>query len=502
MNRTRRFISGVASGYVAIICNIAYTAASIPLALHYLTKEEFGLWALAQQIAGYLLMLDLGISFSLNRLIANQKEKVDSSAYQDWLKNGALTFACLGVLMLCLGICFSLLAPKIFSLRGSLATDFRNVLLILTAVNSFSFSTRIFGAPLWAFQRMDVSNLFASLSLFTNFGALWLCFKMGWGVYSLAFAGVIPCLLIPFLTYIFCKKNKYYPLFFLGGSFRFDYLKRLFGFSKDVFEISVGLHILQASQVIILSRTCGLETAALFAVGTKLYTLVSQLVYKIIESSAPGLTEIFISGNTQLFRARLDQLVSLTLFASFLGAVCFFTFNHYFVSIWTQKAFLWPQTNDVFLALTLILTSFSKWLVGFFGILGDYRSVRHLYFIEAVVYLFVAGFLAHFYEVQGVLFAAFFCHILITIPVSFFFFSKATGLLRVLRPFAIATILLCLFMLIQMAQHFLTLDILQRLLLFCLFFIALLGLGVFFILPREILRNSFASFFPAGRFRI
>lgn len=502
MNRTRRFISGVASGYLAIICNIAYTVASIPLALHYLTKEEFGLWALAQQIAGYLLMLDLGISFSLNRLIANQKEEVNSSAYQDWLKNGALTFACFGMLMLGLGSCFSLLAPNIFSIKGSLATDFTNVLLILTVVNSISFSTRIFGVPLWAFQRMDVSNLLSSLSLFTNFGALWLCFKMGWGVYSLAIAGVFPCLLIPFLTYIFCKKNKYYPLFLLGGSFRFDYLRRLFGFSKDVFEISVGLHVLQASQVIILSRICGLETAALFAVGTKLYTLVSQLVYKIIESSAPGLTEIFISGNAQLFRARLDQLVSLTLFSGFVGAVCFFTFNHHFVRIWTREVFLWPQANDVFLALTLIFTSFSKWLVGSFGILGDYRSVRHLYFIEAVAYIFFACFLASFYEIQGVLFAAFFCHILITIPISFFFFSKATGLPRVLRPFLIATILLCLFMLLKTAVYFLSLDILLRLFLFCLFFVAFLGLGIFFVLPREFLQNSFARFLPARRFRV
>ena len=489
MNRTRRFLSGVASGYISIICNIAYTAASVPLALHYLTKEEFGLWALAQQIAGYLLMLDLGVSFSLNRLIADQKNQVGSAAYRDWLKNGAFAFVALGLLMFTLGGIFCLLAPSLFSISSSLAGDLTNILLILTVVSSISFSTRIFAAPLWAFQRMDAANLLASVSLVVNFSALWLFFKMDFGVYSLALAGVFPCFLIPFLTYVFCRKNNFYPLPILGGSFRKDYLRRLFGFGKDVFELSIGSHVLQASQIMILSRICGLETAALFAIGTKLYTLISQLIYKIIESSAPGLTEIFTSGNAQLFRVRLDQLVSLTLFSGFVGALCFFFLNHYFVGLWTQGVFTWPQTNDVFLALMILFISFSKWLVGTFGILADFRSVRHLYLIEAALFLVAAGCLAPFFKIKGVLFAAFICHALITIPVSFFAFSKATGLSKVLRPFAITTTLLCLFMFIQLS-HLTFLDNSQRFLLLCFFFVTFLGLGVFFVLPREFAQQA------------
>ena len=114
VNRSRRFISGLASGYASIVCNIVYTAASVPLALHYLTKEEFGLWTLAQQISGYCRMMDLGVSFSLNRLIADQKEKVESPVYQDWLKNGAITFACLGLIMFFLGGFFRCWAPISF----------------------------------------------------------------------------------------------------------------------------------------------------------------------------------------------------------------------------------------------------------------------------------------------------------------------------------------------------------------------------------------------------
>jgi O-antigen/teichoic acid export membrane protein len=48
MSRSKHFISGLLSSYAAIGVNILYTLASVPLALHYLDKDEFGLWNLVE----------------------------------------------------------------------------------------------------------------------------------------------------------------------------------------------------------------------------------------------------------------------------------------------------------------------------------------------------------------------------------------------------------------------------------------------------------------------
>jgi hypothetical protein len=72
--RTYNFVRSLGAGYFAIAVNIAYTIASVPLALHYLGKEQFGLWALAQQITGYLILLDLGVSSAVSRFIADRKD--------------------------------------------------------------------------------------------------------------------------------------------------------------------------------------------------------------------------------------------------------------------------------------------------------------------------------------------------------------------------------------------------------------------------------------------
>jgi O-antigen/teichoic acid export membrane protein len=50
-SRIKRFTHGLISGYGAIVVNILYTIFSVRLALHYLGKEQFGLWALALQVS-------------------------------------------------------------------------------------------------------------------------------------------------------------------------------------------------------------------------------------------------------------------------------------------------------------------------------------------------------------------------------------------------------------------------------------------------------------------
>ena len=140
-SRTYNFFRGLGAGYFAIAVNIAYTAASIPLALHYLGKEQFGLWALAQQIAGYLMLLDLGVSSAVSRFIADCKDDVNGGGYGSLLLAGAIVFAIQGVLIAIVGVAFSFFAPALFAVPDHLASDFTNVLIIITSLAGLSPSS-------------------------------------------------------------------------------------------------------------------------------------------------------------------------------------------------------------------------------------------------------------------------------------------------------------------------------------------------------------------------
>ena len=144
---------GLGAGYVAI----TYTAASIPFALHPLGKEQLGLWGLEQQIFGYLMRLDLNVSFAVSRFIAARKDKVNSDIIGSLLLMGPIVFAPQGLLIALGSAVFYFFAPAFFSIPPRHSSDFTNVLIIITFLAGLSVVSCSLGSRLWAFQRMGLS---------------------------------------------------------------------------------------------------------------------------------------------------------------------------------------------------------------------------------------------------------------------------------------------------------------------------------------------------------
>jgi O-antigen/teichoic acid export membrane protein len=447
--RTHNFLRGLGAGYVAIIVNIAYTAVSIPLALHYLGKEQFGLWALAQQITGYLILLDLGVSSAVSRFIADRKDDVNGGGYGSLLLTGAIVFAIQGVLIASAGLAFSFFAPALFAVPEHLASDFTNVLIIITSLAGLSVAFRSLGAPLWAFQRMDLSYLLGSFSLISSFAVLWIGFHLGWGIYSFAVAGIPAALLCPSIILAICWKRRFYPSRGNWGRPQWNEFVRIFIFGKDVLFMGLGSQLVNASQIMILSRVAGLNAAATFAVGTKLYNMGQQFAGRIIERSAPALTEMFVRGDTARFRLQFGNVFALTTFLATLGGSVLIAGNATFVSHWTAGMVDWNLASDVILAGLLIATSLTRCLISVFGIIGNLRPIRRIYFIEGCVFIALAIPAASLFGTVGLLLVSLATHIAITAVLSL---RASTIILKSVKPmvfsgFASVAVTSCVLML-------------------------------------------------------
>ena len=435
--RTRNFSRGLGAGYVATAVNIAYTTASIPLALHYLGKEQFGLWALAQQITGYLMLLDLGVSSAVSRFIADRKDDVNGGGYGSLILSGGIVFAIQGFLIVIAGVAFSFFAPTMFAVPYHLAGDFTNVLSIMTSLAGLSVALRSLGAPLWAFQRIDLSYGLGSFTLLTSFAALWGGFHLGWGIYSFAFAGIPAAILCPIITFLICWKSGFYPSAGHWGRPNFPLFRKIFSFGQDVVWMALGSQLVNASQIMILSRVAGFDVAATFTIGTKLFTMVQQFTGRIIESSAPVLTEMFVRGDTARFNLRFNNVVTLTTFLATLGATALITANTPFVSFWTSGAVHWSLPCDALLAGLLIATSLTRCLIGLFGLAGNLRPIRHIYFIEGCVFIALAIPAASHFGALGLLLVSLATHLSITAVLSL---RASASILKSVKPIVLSAL--------------------------------------------------------------
>jgi len=452
-SRSRNFIRGLSAGYIAIAFNIAYTVGSVPLALHYLGKEQFGLWALAQQIIGYLMLLDLGVSSAISRFVADHKDNVDAGAYGSLLLTGAIVFAIQGLLIVVLGAAFSILAPTLFATPDYLAGDFAKILIIITSVAGFSVALRSLAAPLWAFQRMDVSYLIGSLSLLTNFAVLWAGFHLGWGVYSFALAGIPGTILSAAIAFTICSKNGYYPSHKNWGKPRWSEFIRVFSFGKDIALMTLGSQLVNASQIIILSRCAGLNVAATFAVGTKFYTLAQQITGRIVDSALPPLTEIFINGDNSRFNLRFHNVIGLTAFLATIGATFLIVLNVPLVTVWTSGLIQWRQIYDVILAGILIFSSLTRCTMSIFIAAGDLRQVKYIYLAEGLAFVALAIPATSLFGLAGVLLASLATHLGINWVLSL---KAAAKILRSVSPVVVTSLTSTVIILAITVLHYLS----------------------------------------------
>jgi O-antigen/teichoic acid export membrane protein len=274
---------------------------------------------------------------------------------------------------------------------------------------------------------MDFSYMVGSLSLLTNFAVLWAGLHLGWGVYSFAVAGIPGIFLSPIIFFILCSKSGFYPSRGNWAKPQWSNFVRVFSFGKDVALMTLGSQLVNASQIMILGRVAGLNAAATFAVGTKLFNMGQQFTGRIIESAAPALTEMFVRGDTARFRLQFGYVVALTTFLATLGAAGLVAGNTAVVALWTSDAIHWNLACDALLAGLLIATSLTRCLISIFGVVGDLRPVRHIYFAEGCLFIVLAIPATSHFGVIGLLATSLFTHLTVTAVLLARAASKAIG---------------------------------------------------------------------------
>lgn len=406
MNRTRRFFQSAGAAYLSTIANLAYTAISIPLALHYLPKQEFALWALVLQIGGYLMLLDLGMSSSVSRFLANHKDSIHAGEYGSVLRTGTWVFSAqaLGIAIFTF-FCAGLL-PRWLEIPTPLEGEFKFLLLGLGMILSAGLALRSRGVPLWAHQRTDITHFSATANLLTALGVMAWGLSHGWGVYSFLAGSLAGSLWTWFLPWYACHRLKLFPSPGSAGSFDWALFVQIFRLGRDVLLMQLGGLLCSGSQIILVTKLLGLESAAIFSVATKTLAMGQQVLGRIVESSAPGLTELYVQGNRAIFTERFYQIVKATLALTILAATTLMLGNRSFVSFWTQGRIQWSVSGDILVGILLVSSVVTRCLQGAFGVSGDLSRIRFLPLMEGGAFILFCFWGRNHLSLSRFLFAA------------------------------------------------------------------------------------------------
>ena len=414
MSRSKRFVTGLLSSYAAIGVNILYTLASIPLALHYLDKEEFGLWALVNQLTGYLMLLEFGMTGSVARSLSDHKDHMEGGIYGSILRTGGRVFAIQGALLAVTGLVLACFAPSLLDLPVRLHNPFSILMAAQAVLSGLRLSLGAFASPLWCHQRLDLCNLSSSLSLVGNFAVLWIGFHLGWHVYSLTVSTIAGTFLSSSSSYLFCRRLGFYPPDEHRGRYDPRLFRELFHFGGGLFLMSLGSQLASASQVIVVSRMLGMEAAATWSVATKVFSMAQQFVARVLDSCAGGLAEMVVRNETGQLQKRFCDLVSISAVIAVVASSGIALMNGPFIEIWTAGRVAWPRWNDYLLACVLFSAAVTRCHTGLVGITKQIRGMKFVYLIEGLLFVCLSVLLLPVIEFAGLLISALICNVAIT----------------------------------------------------------------------------------------
>lgn len=389
MTRSRYYMRALASGYVTLAANLMYTLASVPLALRYLSNEEFGLWALISQLAGYVALLDFGMGGAAMRILIDFKDRKESPEYGSTILTGSLVNLVQGAIILAVGVGLAHGLEPLLGVPDGMRTQFWWLVFWQCAFQGINLALRMASMMLTAHQRYDVANLSQASCFGVSFGVLWVCFATGGGVFSLLWAQAVGQLLGAAAAVGACFWLKLWPRRGCWGRPAWVRFWDLFSFGRDMLLYSVGYQLINASQTFLLVRVLGLEAAAVWSVCTRAFFLAALVIYRLFDFACAALAEMIVREERDRLSSRFRSIIVLSGSLSVVAGVGIAVANEPFVAWWTNGRIAWPPWNDWMLGLWLPVLVLVRSHTGLVGLTKEFRFMRFLYFLEGLFFVAV-----------------------------------------------------------------------------------------------------------------
>ena len=146
---------GVLLSYAQLAFNALINLLYVPLLLHYIGVEEFGLYKLLGSLIAYFGLLDFGLSGSLIRFLVQYREEGDEVKLEKLTSMVEIIYVGLSLVLALLGGIIYFFLPEVFgnSMSDGMMDHARLIFILLLLNMALLFSTKIFDAWLVAHER-------------------------------------------------------------------------------------------------------------------------------------------------------------------------------------------------------------------------------------------------------------------------------------------------------------------------------------------------------------
>ena len=404
-NRTERAVKGTLVSFLQYGTQMLLQAFLAPLVLRLAGQETLGAYALLMQVVGYLAMLDLGFSVTLNRYLAQASGLDDGGKrFRDVLSTARTFLLGSNLLIAALTVLVSFNIEVLFSLTPQIASQARLGLAVLAVWTVARTPWVVYGIGLNATQNLVAAN---SIGIIGNSGRLLFSLGLvfaGTGLVGLMAATVLAEALATLLSSSHFRRifPQHRPQWGIPDRKLF---KEMLSFSLQAMLISVAWRLVYYTDNIVVGYLYGAAAVSVYYTTQMPATIGFNIANRVSDNAAPAVNELYARQERVKLREVFLRLHRFNFLLVIPLAAGLALLNRELVSLWVGKGqYAGDLMSCALAAFTLLITvSHVSWTFVFAS--GQIRTLSWVSLFEGAANLGLSLWLGRLIGLPGVMVA-------------------------------------------------------------------------------------------------
>ena len=359
----RRVVRAAASNVTGRFVSIVVWFLLTPVILHAVGPVSYGLWALVTSLVSYGFLLDLGVSATLTKHVAEQTARGDYDTARDYVATAVRLQALLGIVVFLFALVLALLLPAVLLVDADLRAQIPILVILMGVTVGLSLAASPVTAILRGIQRFDLANVLVVANTLLTAAGILLVLGAGGGLVGIVAATIPATILTSVLGIVVLARAA--PRIRLGwrGASR-SHGRRILRFSAPIFAVQVAGVLQTRTDEFVIALLLSVGSVTPYTLGRRLSELPQIVGEQALKILLPMSSELEASRDTARVRAAFvaGTRVALVLVAP-IGLVIAFLAGP-ILAVWVGPAYADPGPVVAILVAAVILDA-ALWPAGY-----------------------------------------------------------------------------------------------------------------------------------------
>lgn len=387
--RSRRLALGVATGVFTKAFSFALTLFIVPLTLHHLGPERYGLWVTMFSLIAWLGLMDIGIANGLTPALSAAFGNKRDDLAREYVATAFWALAVIACIVAVLAaVAWSFVDwHRLFNTSSAeVAEEAAAALAVAGSFFLLSLPLSINQRVLLAYQEGAIANACQLIVGLSGALGIYLATRIGGGLSALVvgFSGMQFLTTLAVSLWLFCVHK---PFLQPVSRPRWSEARHVLGLGGLFFVLQLATLLVFQKDNILITYLIGPGAAASYAVAWQMFFYVNALMLVVSPYLAPGFGEAFAKGDIKWVSTSFKRYLMASLGIAVPMVLLMVLMNSHITKLWVGEIVKVPRAVVIWLgAWTLILAALSPVVALLIGV-GRLRRYTAFTLLASVVSL-------------------------------------------------------------------------------------------------------------------